>query len=383
MQVWASGSSVSGSKRLQDAHRQRPHEAQPFAGRQLEACLDVSRALLQHLAMRHLHTAGRHDDRVALLGRCQAPDLVGPESTGDAQRAARKAGAAPEQVDRHQPTVGEHATAGRVKHLIVENRRGGVMVVKVHVQHIDRLQMRITGHPARRVLVDDRQPCIVPRQPEPLPAGSDHFRIDLNRRGLHPQRAVAEPCQRRRTQAQLHRVALAQRGGLPPQHPGAHALDVLELQLVGLADAHRALHPDRVQVQEAHAVEFAQRRRAPGRCSCLRHGPDILGQPRCGPSAARQAEILSARPRPACAGLVDGSFSSGSPGSPRMARASRNASAPLQPIARRPGRRSSRSDRSLGAADSMAASRLPTRTQDATASHRPTPWASKACSLSA
>ena len=44
-------------------------------------------------------------------------------------------------------------------------------------------------------------------------------------------------------QAELHRVARASRRAAPQQQPGHHALHVVELDVVRLADAHRALHP--------------------------------------------------------------------------------------------------------------------------------------------
>ncbi|WP_404935459.1 hypothetical protein, partial [Mitsuaria sp. TWR114] len=72
------------------------------------------------------------------------------------------------------------------------------------------------------------------------------------------QKRVSAPAQ-----AQLHRLALGHLAGVAPEHPGHHALDVFQLQLLRLLDPHRALDPDRVQMQEAHAVEFAQRRLDP------------------------------------------------------------------------------------------------------------------------
>ena len=46
-----------------------------------------------------------------------------------------------------------------------------------------------------------------------------------------------------------------------PQHPRHHLLRVLQLRPVRLAQAHRALHPFRAEMQIAHAVLFRQRHR--------------------------------------------------------------------------------------------------------------------------
>jgi hypothetical protein len=94
---------------------------------------------------------------------------------------------------------------------------------------------------------------------EPGAVDRHHMRVDLDHGRRHTQRLVREARDRARAQAQLQRAAFAHRVGGQPQQAGQHALHVVELHHLRLADAHRALHPDRTQVQETHAVGFADR----------------------------------------------------------------------------------------------------------------------------
>ena len=135
---------------------------------------------------------------------------------------------------------------------------GRVVVIEVDIQHVHRADAVRVGGKGRGILVEHSEARIVLRQVEPHPAGGDHRRVELHRGRAHAQVAVAEAGDGARPESQLDGVAVGHVLGVAQQQPHHHALDVLELQGVGFAHPHRALHPRRAEVQVAHAILLGQ-----------------------------------------------------------------------------------------------------------------------------
>jgi hypothetical protein len=57
---------------------------------------------------------------------------------------------------------------------------------------------------------------------------------------------------------ELHRRSAAPSRVGREQHPGHHALHILQFEIVGTGDAHAALNPGRAQMQMTHAVFFGK-----------------------------------------------------------------------------------------------------------------------------
>ena len=229
--------------------------------------------------------AGGDHHRVAFARGPQAPQVLRPEGVRDLLSAALEAGPAPEQVDAEDAVVGQQGAAVGVEGRIVEHRGGRVVVVQVDLQQGGALRVGLL-EPGAGLGLHHPQPAVALRQVEPAATDVDHHRVELDHGGGHAQRLVREAGQRRRAHAELHRAPLAVVRRVQPKQAGQHALHVLQDDLLRLAHPHRALHPDRAQVQVAHAVGLRQRDRR--EAAGLRRHP------------ARPAGRPGAR-RPACA----------------------------------------------------------------------------------
>jgi len=200
----------------------------------------------------------------------QRDDLV--ESVAHGLEVLGVAGVVAEQVDRHDAVLAEAVTAGFVKLRRVEHgaARGGV--VQVDLQRIDGAVALVVVDEVIGVHFQQRQATVFRRQLEHAVADRDHRWVQFDRRDVRLGKlAIAELGQRRRAQAQLHDVLRR----LVEQHPAHHLLRVFELDPVGLADAHGALHPFGAEVQVAHAVLLRQRDR--GKARLARRGDFGLG----------------------------------------------------------------------------------------------------------
>ena len=113
------------------------------------------------------------------------------------------------------------------------------------------MPMRVRGH-LGGVAQHHRQALVVWAQLEPSAAGRYHLRVEFDGGGAHAQHLVAIFGQGRSAQAQLHGVQIGHFLGRHEEQPGLHALHIFQLDAVGLADVHRALHPLAAQVQVAH-----------------------------------------------------------------------------------------------------------------------------------
>ena len=120
------------------------------------------------------------------------------------------------------------------------------------MQYVDRLSVLRLLNLEPRISLNHRQSRIVFGQLEPSAAGNNDLRVDLNRRGAHAKLLIAKLGKRRSPQAKLHRTQLGHGQRFKKQQPRHHALHVFEFDLIRLVDQHRALHPQRAQVQVAH-----------------------------------------------------------------------------------------------------------------------------------
>ena len=160
-----------------------------------------------------------------------------------------------EQVDRHDAARCQTGAARAVELGRVEHRaaRGGV--VQIALQYVERFEVGRIVDEVERVHFQHAQARIVRRQLEHRFAHGDHGGIELDGGdGGVGEGAVAALRQRGTAQAQLSDRARR----LDVQHPRHHLLRVFKFRPVRLADAHRALHPFRAEVQVAHAILFGQ-----------------------------------------------------------------------------------------------------------------------------
>ena len=131
------------------------------------------------------------------------------------------------------------------------------MVIQIDLQRVHRAQPLFAADFLGGISQHHAQGGAVFRQAKPVAAHGQHLRVQLDGRGAHAHLLAAELGERACAQAQLHGVALhgvIQIGR--EQHPAHHALHVFQLQRVGLAQVHAALHPGRAQVQVAHRAIF-------------------------------------------------------------------------------------------------------------------------------
>ena len=134
---------------------------------------------------------GQHHG-VALARRLEGPDRIGAEGGGDLLQAALVARRAAEQVDRHAAVLGQQRAAVGIEVLAVEHRRGGLVVVQVDLQRVDRAQPVRLADLGGGIGQDHLELAVVGRQLEPAAAGRHHLRIELDRGGAHAQRLAAE-----------------------------------------------------------------------------------------------------------------------------------------------------------------------------------------------
>ena len=115
---------------------------------------------------------------------------------------------------------------------VVQHRRGGLFVVQINMQQIDRALVFGFLDFCAGIGLDDAQPHVIARQLEPQMAGGDDLRVDLDGGGFHAQLFVAKLGQRSRPQPELHGVLLGHRFGVKKQQARHHALHIFELDVI-------------------------------------------------------------------------------------------------------------------------------------------------------
>ena len=198
---------------------------------------------------------GEHD-QIALVARVHRKHLG--KDRLDALAAAPERGVAPEQVDRHDPGLGQHVMAVLVERNAVEHRPGRLLIVEVDLDDAERAAVAGASDVDPGIGANEVEPLVRRWQPEPPMRRVDDDPADLDDGDLGSGAVVmAELGQRRGAEAELKDPGR----GLQEQQPRHHVANIGEFQRHRVGQPRRALHPAAAEVQEPDAVLFRERDR--------------------------------------------------------------------------------------------------------------------------
>src|SRR5690606_6752602 len=155
-----------------------------------------------------------------------------------------------EEVDGQHAGFGERASAGGVEIATPQYRAVGRRIVGVDLDHGEAAPVAGMGDVLRAIVDDDLEPVVLRRESELLPGHGDDRGLDLD----HDHPRLLEPLpdvlrQARRAEPDLQDLAPR----LDEELPGHQVAQVVELDVPGASQPHRALYPDGAEMQVANA----------------------------------------------------------------------------------------------------------------------------------